>query len=228
LLPRSAHWLLLLPLLLVPGRSEADPKSTPWEKFDEEDGISVYRRDIEGSPLVALKGEGVVNASILKVASVIVDQKRAPEWIDSLTETKIVRKISKTEYVEWDHIATPFVLADRDFVFKTKLTLDPAKKKVLLNYHSVTDSAAPKTDYIRGVFVYGNFVLTSRDHGKKTHVSAEVLCDPKGSVAKWIVNLFQKSWPHNTIQSLRTQVAKPDIKDHPELKQKLTDEGYFK
>jgi hypothetical protein len=205
---RSGRWFLVVGLLFIPAPSEADPKATPWEKFDVEDGIAVYRRDVEGTPLVALKGEGIVNASILKVASVIVDQKRAPEWIDSLAETKVVRKVSKTEQVEWDHIATPFVLADRDFVFKTKLNFDPAKKRVSLDYKSVNDPAAPKTDYVRGIFVYGNFVLTSLDHGKKTRVSAEVLCDPKGSVAKWIVNLFQKSWPHNTIQSLRDRSSR--------------------
>jgi len=65
------------------------------------------------------------------------------------------------------------------------------------------------------------------DGGKKTRVLAEVLADPKGSVAKWIVNMFQKGWPHNTITSLRAQVKKPDIKDHARLKDVLTDQGYF-
>ena len=56
---------------------------------------------------------------------------------------------------------------------------------------------------------------------------AEIHADPKGSVAKWIVNMFQKGWPHNTITSLREQVKKPDIRDHAHLKEVLTDKGYF-
>jgi hypothetical protein len=55
---------------------------------------------------------------------------------------------------------------------------------------------------------------------------AEVLADPKGSVAKWIVNLFQKSWPRKTIASLRRQVAKKDIVDQPRLKELLAQKGY--
>jgi hypothetical protein len=39
-----------------------------------------------------------------------------------------------------------------------------------------------------------------------------VHADPKGSMPKWLVNMFQKSWAHNTIMRLRAQVAKPDIK----------------
>ena len=52
------------------------------------------------------------------------------------------------------------------------------------------------------------------------------MADPRGSVAKWIVNLVQKDWPHKTIASLRRQVAKPDIKDQARLKQLLSEKGY--
>jgi hypothetical protein len=201
-------------------------KSIAWEKFDEDDGIAVYRRDVAGSPVVALRGDGYVDAPLLRVASVLVDTKRATEWIDSLAEARTLRQISEDEYVEWDHIATPFVLKDRDFVFRAKLELHAKQKQVVLNYHSVADPDAPKTDYIRGEFLFGSFVLTAVDGGKRTRVMAEVLCDPKGSVAKWMVNLFQKSWPHNTIMSLRTQVAKRDIKDNEKLRQALIHEGF--
>ncbi|HWZ88295.1 MAG TPA: START domain-containing protein, partial [Polyangiaceae bacterium] len=148
------------------------------------------------------------------------------EWIDSLAETKIIRKLSDDDCIQWDHIKTPVILKDRDFVFDIKLGLNPPDKQVSLNYHSVYDSGAPKTDYVRGEFTYGTFTLTSIEGGKKTRVLAEVLADPKGSVAKWIVNLFQKDWPHKTIESLRKQVAKPDIKDQARLKDMLAQAGY--
>jgi hypothetical protein len=97
---------------------------------------------------------------------------------------------------------------------------------VMLNYHSVYDSGAPATGLVRGEFKYGTFTLTSIEGGKKTRVLAEVLADPKGSVAKWIVNSFQKSWPHRTIASLRRQVAKPDVVDQPRLSALLAKNGY--
>ncbi len=201
-------------------------KDPPWEKFDEDDGIAVFRREVPGSPIIALRGEGVVNAPLLRVASVLIDTARAPEWIDSLAETKIVRKLSDDEQIEWDHISTPFILKDRDFVFDIKMELNPQDKQLSLNYHSVYDSGAPKTDYVRGEFAFGTFTLTSIEGGKKTRMLCEVLADPKGSVAKWIVNLFQKDWPHKTIESLRKQVGKPDIKDQPRLKDLLAAQGF--
>lgn len=217
---------LSLAALPLPVAAEPKPKLPPWEKFDEEDGISVYRREIPGSPIVALRGEGVVAAPILRVASVLVDSARAPEWIDSLEEVKILRTISDTERVEWNHFSTPIVLADRDFVFKSKLEIKPASKQVLITSSSVNDPAAPKTDYVRGHIQYANFVLTSLGGGKSTRVLAEVMCDPKGSVAKWIVNLFQKGWPHNTLTALRAQVKKKNVSDDPKLKRAMADAGF--
>ncbi|MEO7035454.1 MAG: START domain-containing protein [Polyangiaceae bacterium] len=216
----------LVCLSAVANADGAAAKAAPWEKFDEADGISVFRREVAGSPIIALRGEGVVNAPILRVASVLVDSARAPEWIDKLAEVKVIRQLNDDEYIHWNHIATPMILKDRDFVFDIKLVLDPPNKKVMLNYHSVYDSGAPKTDYVRGEFEDGAFVLTSIEGGKKTLVVAQVLADPKGSVAKWIVNMFQKSWAHNTIASLRKQVAKADIKDQPRLKDLLSQQGY--
>ncbi len=193
----------------------------PWEKFDEQDGITVYRREVPGSPIVALRGEGIVNRPILRVTSVIIDTSRATEWIDSLAEARTLRKISDVEYTEWDHVETPFILKDREFVFVSKLELDARHKQISLNYHSINDNLAPKTDYVRGEFKYGTFKMTSIEHGTKTRILVELMCDPRGSIAKWIVNLFQKSWPYNTIVALRTQASKANIRDNQQLKQAL-------
>lgn len=198
------------------------PERLPaWEKFDEQAGIAVFRRDVPGSPIVALRGVGVIDAPILRVTSVIIDTSRAPEWIDSLVEARTLRKISDVEYTEWDHVKTPFILKDRDFVFTSRLELHPADKSIWLNYHSVADPLAPKTNYVRGTFKYGTFGMTSIEHGTKTRIVVELMCDPNGSVAKWMVNLFQKSWPYNTITSIRAQVRKPDIQDNQQLKAAL-------
>jgi hypothetical protein len=203
------------------------PAGPAWEKIGDDDGVAVYKKDVPGSPLVAFKGEGIINASILRVASVLVDSSRATEWIDRLVEARDIRMISETESIHYDHVATPIVMKDRDFVSDVKLEFSPAEKKMSLKIHAVTDPAAPNTNYVRGELLHSAFVLTSIEHGTKTRVVAEIHADPKGSVAKWIVNLFQRSWPHNTITRLRAQVAKPDIKEHPRLKQVFTDNGYF-
>ena len=228
--------LSLLTAVALASAAQADSPTKPrWEQFDEEDGIRMYRRDVPGSDIVALRGEGFVAAPITRVASVLIDRKRSTEWIDRLVKTKLIRQISDTESVEWDHIKTPTPLKDRDFVFRTSISTDATKKRVTFNYSSVTDPLAPEMDdYVRGTFRGGKFELTmaTRKNAdgtvtKGTIVNAEVEVDPRGSVPKFIVNMVQKSWPHTTLTALRKQVAKPDIKEDPRVLERLTREGFF-
>ena len=228
--------LSLVTALALAGAAQADGPAKPqWQQFDEEDGIRMFRRDVPGSDIVALRGEGFVAAPIGRVASVLVDRKRSTEWIDRLVKTKLLRQISETESIEWDHIKTPAPLKDRDFVFKSVISTDPGQKRVSFNYYSVTDPLAPETDdYVRGTFKAGKFELTMATRKnpdgsitKGTIVNAEVEVDPRGSVPKFIVNMVQKSWPHTTLMALRKQVAKPDIKDDQRVVERLTKEGFF-
>src|SRR5258708_38240437 len=122
-------------------------------------------------------------------------------------------------------MGTPLVMKDRELVIDCKLDFAAAEKKVALRFHSVTDPLAPLTSYVRGELMSSAFVLTALDHGAKTHILAEVHCDPRGSVAKWIVNWFQKSWPPGTIMALRAPPAKPNIRANPRLTEALTATG---
>src|SRR5262249_30983530 len=108
-------------------------------------------------------------------------------------------------------IGTPFVMKDRDFVAHVWMEVDKKAKTLVLRYRSEDDPAAPKTDNVRGDLINSRFVLTSLEGGKKTSLLAEIHADPKGSVPKWIVNLFQKSWPSDTFEGIRKQLTKPSI-----------------
>jgi hypothetical protein len=216
-------------------RAEETAQAPKWELFDQEDGVRMFRRDVPGSSIVALRGEGFIEAPIARVASVLADRKRSPEWIDRLVKTKVLRELSDTEAINWNHIKTPTPLKDRDFVFKTSITTVPAKKQVVFSYYSVKDPLAPEYDaYVRGVFQSGKFELTMGERtnkdGSKTRgtiVVAEVIVDPRGSVPTFLVNMVQKSWPHKTLTALRRQVQKPDIKDDPRVVERLTREGFM-
>jgi hypothetical protein len=92
--------------------------------------------------------------------------------------------------------------------------------------HSVDDPAAPKTDYVRADLEESSFVLTGSADGTKTHVVAEMHADPKGSIAAWIVNLFQKNWGYDTIANLRKQLRKPGIGVNAPLRSLLASRGF--
>jgi hypothetical protein len=195
----------------------AMPPKLTWEKIRDDDGITVYRSKVEGTSVLAFKGEGRVDVPLLKVAHVIIDPARGTEWVDSLAESRKLREISELEFIEYDRFAMPFLVKDRDFVSRVTVTPDPAAQDLRIEFISVDDeSMPPNRRNVRGNLVYSVFHL--RPEGENaTRVEAEILCDPKGALPKWLVNLFQKSWPVKTLQALRRQAARADVTPHPLL-----------
>ncbi len=223
----AALCLSLVPLVVCPssGSAEETKHAAPrWERIHESEGITVFKQEVEGSSVIAFKGIGVVNAPIARVTAVVVDSARTVEWMDSMAESRIVRKISPTEQIVYSHLKSPPLIADRDFVTDAKAEFDPGNKRVTVRIHSVADAGAPPTSYVRGEIRHSSFVLTSIEGGQKTLVVTEVHADPKGSIPMWVVNLFQKDWPLKTVRNLRTQCTKANIKESPELAAQLA--GY--
>lgn len=219
--------LTTLPLVSVSttGSAEEQKAAPRWERVTEEHGIVVFRQEIPGSPVIAFKGVGAVDAPIGQVIAAITDTPRATEWMDSTVESRVLRQVSPLEQVVYTHIKTPPVLTDRDFVTNARGEFDPGVKRFTVHIRSVSDPAAPTTSYVRGEIHHSSFVLTSIDGGKKTLVVTEIHADPKGSVPTWIANAFQKDWPINTIKSLRKQSVKPGVRPNPELQAAITKAG---
>jgi len=193
-----------------------------WKEIREKNGIRAYQQtEPNGSGLVTIRGTALVDAPIARVASVIYDPVRAAEWIDSLRETTIFKWNGDLEFLEYDHMGAPLFIKDRDFLCRVKISFEPAKKEMTFAYEDITETEAPsqykETRGVRGALNGTYYTLTSQEDGQKTFVLGEAHVDPKGSIPKWVVNLFQKDWPLTTLGNLRMQVAKPDIKNDPKI-----------
>lgn len=184
-----------------------------WEYSNDDDGVRVWRRDVEGSRVVAFRGETVIDAPIAKVVSVLDDTSRRLEWVHSAKETRKIRQVGTLERVEYNHTGAPWPVRDRDFVYLAKIALDRTLKQVRIAIHSVADEAMPEADCcVRGEIAKSLYILTSVENGTKTHITVEVNADPKGAIPKFIANIFQKSWPRKTLLGVKRQVQKEDVK----------------
>jgi hypothetical protein len=213
----TAACVICLGILFLASLDAAD-----WTLMGRRDGIEIYRRDMPGSPLVVFKGEGTIEAPVWKIASILLDTKRAPEWADSLKESRVVKRLGPSEYEEYNHLGMPLILKDRDFLSDVAIQVSNEQKTFSLAYKPTNDRDVPRTHYVRGEIEYGLFEVTSLEPGRRSRLRAEIQVDPKGAIPVWVVNFFQKSWPLNTFQGIRSQAAKPDIAMPSEFKEVLT------
>lgn len=194
-----------------------DMEAKAWTGAGEGDGIKTFKKEIADDPIIGLRGQGVIDAPVAKVAQVLFDNSRATEWMDSLADTRIVKKISEYERIEYVHVSTPpILLKDREFVNHSSVHYDPKEKTIYVTFEPAEDSLVAPTSYIRGR-LHGGFLLKSIQNGQKTFLITEMHGDPKGDVPKWIVNMFQAGWAKNTIERIREQVKKPGIIEHPKV-----------
>ena len=182
-----------------------------WEHIYEDDGINVFRQEVEGTSLLAFRGTGYIDAPIEKVLHVFSDVKHETDWVDRLEENILLSEDMKNfERIEFHSYGLPWPVWSRDIVFKIKLTRLKSDT-FLVTMKSVDDSLGPPTKGVRAELHGSNFILRQTADGK-TWVEVDIFIDPKGEVPAFLVNILQRYWPYNTITGLRSQVKKPFVK----------------
>jgi hypothetical protein len=186
-----------------------------WELIRDDDGIRTYRIQRPDSPLLAFKGEGVIDAPIDLVSSVCLDAERAGEWIGLLSESVVLRWLEEGRgYVQFTRFDLPWPVRDRVFVSRVVLDVDPDSYAATLSYHE-SDETPAIDDAILGSTAGTHFRMRPIEGGAKTFFTGIGIADPKGAIPVWLVNWAGRSVPHETLQALRRQVRKDDVSVSP-------------
>jgi len=189
-----------------------------WEKIKEKNNVLVFKADIPGTDVVAFRGVSDINAPIENVVSVIHDVSRIKEWMSDLKSSHIVEQKSKFEKIEYNRTTAPWPISDRDFVYSVNVKVDKANKSVDILIENAVHTGAPEVkSVVRGLLHSSRYFIKTNPDGKSTHIEVEILADPKGSIPKWVVNLFQSGWPSNTINGIRKIATEPNYKVHSDV-----------
>lgn len=202
-------WLLPLLLTLVNPAWAGD-----WKQIDDTEGIVTSRKEVEGSSMLAFRGEGDSAVPIGKIVAVLLDPTLGPEWVDLQVKSVELARPSATESRLYQVYDLSWPISDRDYVLRRKVSFDPAAKVVTVTYNSVEDAAMPEQDCcVRATAHRTYWRLTATPTG--THLEVEVHTDPKGMLPAWMVNMVQKGWPRNSITGLTTRANQGDVAPDP-------------
>ncbi len=193
---------------------------TPWSIISDSEGIKTYRKEILGSKVFPLKGVTILNAPIVKVLTLMLDDDRATEWIDLLAEIKLIKTYSDSRYILLYEMDSPLSLfvKKRDFLLESNFTYHKKEETVTLSLQSVEDDSVPEQKgYVRGDIYKSEWNFTALEKEGKTLVSLEYHVDPRGLTPKWLVRAFQKNWPHKTLKKLDRYLQEEAIDTNPIL-----------
>ena len=183
-----------------------------WELVSNEDGIESARKTIPNSSLFAFRGETYTKTSVAKLASLLLDDPKGPEWVDLMNISALLERKSENIKIIHQGYDLPWPIQDRDYVMKQEIQFDQENKSFSLLFESTTHPGMPVQDCCIRAQTYRTFWKLSALPNGKTKVEVEVLTDPKGSLPAWLINLIQEDWPYNTITALLKRAQKDDIK----------------
>lgn len=201
------HFLGLVLLALM----TLSPEARAWKVIMTKAGVEVAQQSVPGSPLMAFRGQGVMDVPIATLVSVLLNDDIATEWVDLQAEHYVIRQTSEDKKLIYERYDLPFPIDDRDYVITQVASYDDANKVFTLDFESVSDPAKPALDCCVRAMAYRTFWRLTKVDDWNTKVEVEVHTDPKGMLPSWIINLIQEDWPWKTISGLVKRAKKGDI-----------------
>ena len=206
---RSALPLLVL-MWVIPDSSlgHVTLDDTRWVLSREVDGIQVYHRQLEGSPLKELRITFSVEAGLLPILGVLRDIDAFPEWIFHCRESRLIEG-SGSEIVYYHRIDFPWPLADRDAVSFATYQQDPRTGIVHSLNRALSGTLPPQDGAIRLEDMEIRWTITPTAPGQ-SDVVYYLRTDPAGSLPAWLINLAIDKGPVKSMQAFRDMVQRPE------------------
>lgn len=89
-----------------------------WVKETKEDGIQAYSRIKEGKEYYEFRTVFTTKTTVYKAKKLITDIDNLKNWLPSTLDSKLLEKVSDTEFYGYTVTDAPWPASNRDLVFK--------------------------------------------------------------------------------------------------------------
>lgn len=178
-------------------------------KNDNMRNIKTFSKQEDGKKVRSFRVEMMVDAPLEAVARVHFDADNIKRWFWETMDSRMLKKVSATEYYYYQKFNAPLTMPDRDSILHVVLEPYTTKKGFML----ITISAAPDFMPVQSGLVR----VTAQDMvikltpvaKEKTRLEAEGYIDPGGVSPAWAVNAIQRTAPYNSMVGLQRVVQLP-------------------
>lgn len=181
--------LLIACMILLAIFPKSIEEQAGWKLKRDKNGISIYVREQDDSPLKEYKARAVISHPIQEVFAFLLDIKRHPEWVVRCTGITIIE--NQVEHKITYHTAydMPWPVKDRDLTVESVYTRYAGGKKIESLTQYVQMEFPLQEDVIR-MHRYREWVILEEIDSLNTLFVAEGFVDPGGKVPPWLVNMF--------------------------------------
>jgi len=181
----------------------------PWQLRVKDDGITVYTRKVEGSPILAFKADMTIDAPLDKVVRFYEDEKKLPQWYYQCVRAEVIETESAEQQIFYFVVHLPWPVTERDSVFRRTKSVDPASGTVTYSATALPKRLPVEKGKIRVQALDSTWHFTPLGGGR-TAVRFEQHSDPGGSIPAFLVNKLVVDIPFNSLKNMRKMIL--DIK----------------
>ncbi|RZU38585.1 hypothetical protein EV700_2520 [Fluviicoccus keumensis] len=202
------------------------PGTNEWRllKTDKRHAVTTYYKREDHKIFRSFKVEAEFDQPLDVSACQLLDTENYPRWFMNAAESKLLRRISDTEFYFYLRFKAPFGLPDRDIPLHVELMPYSGKSGALtIRFTGVPHQIPARPPLLRLPAWEVVTRLTPLPNGRSSEVT-EGYVEPGGNtIPAWLVNYFQRQMPYaNTLARGRDMVryAKADERCPYRIRQK--------
>ena len=199
--PRSAIAILVLLIAFVPG-----VRAGNWQTVFEQDGLLVEQRPYGDSPLMELRGQVNVRASLNAVMALLKDADYNRQWVYRSGGARILEESGYRQAYVYGVVDAPWPMQDRDTVVRFDYTQDSQTRVIHIEITNFPEFHPAQRGLVR-VPDFGGFWSLAPLEGGEVHVTYQVHGDPGGWVPTWMANYAAQLSVINTLRAMPDAVA---------------------
>ena len=179
----------------------------PWEKYDNDDGVTMYINESVPTGVDAVRVDTVLPYPADQLFPIITDPERAKSY-SFIKEFRPIENHGTWGYLYQRVRATG--VDDRDFTVRLDLFQPdtPNAGPYGWRWIQANEHGPKETDAVRATVAAGSYVLTPIANGTQTRVSYRIWFDPGTWVPDFLVNPAVRSSAKETVIRLRKDARK--------------------
>lgn len=186
--------------------------SNEWTlvKNDRLHNVKTYVKQEDSKRYRSFKVEAMFEGSLESLMRVVLDFDHYGRWSWNVLDSKLLKKISPTEYMLYVVHDSPYGVPDRDIVLHMVIEPQTAGRPyITLRFNAVPDYIPEKPPYVRMMAEDMVARFTPVSEGKFM-VTNEGYADPGGKMAPWAINFVARNAPYVTLLGMRRMMLSDD------------------
>jgi ribosome-associated toxin RatA of RatAB toxin-antitoxin module len=161
-----------------------------WEKFDEQGGYLVERRQVAGSQFPEVRVTTRSDLPPEAIFSVIWSHHTYTEFVPYLKKMEVL-KTDGDKKLTYQQVNMP-VVSDRDYTVLVERKVDPTNRVYETSFRAASEMGPPENErFVRVKHLRGSWTIVPDGDGSS--IVYQVQTDPGGDLPAWIATTAQKT-----------------------------------